>query len=225
MKRTKAIIFARKKAQAAVEMAIFGGVLLMVVGTLINYAETLTQQHHASMEAFRRALRRAHDDNGAVSYTLLKHKRNPTLGFNQRVSSAMQASASILWAKGVSEDFAYYDVDGNVLPLPRIEKTVEDNRGRKSDRDVPVSIYYQESSSKEDYSLIEKKNESNNLINTEKSSTQKDTIITKLFARFDWQKKSGAGHPPRYQYFKKPIYVIESKYNKTRNRKWLTPYE
>ena len=49
-------ILYNKRGQAAVEMAIFGVIVLMVFGTLLSYLQKLNDQQYIQMETFRQSL-------------------------------------------------------------------------------------------------------------------------------------------------------------------------
>lgn len=216
-----------RKAQAAAEMAIFGSVLLIVMGSFVNWAEVFTKNHHASMEAFRKALRFAHDENGNISYVLLKHKRNVAVlsPFGKNSSSAMQGSAAVSWIKGEPVDFSFYQIDNKLIELGQFEKVIQGERlTQRSDVKAPVSIYKTENFSQEDYNLLENKRETNDALITEKNADIDERIFTRLFVRFNRQRKPGKGKPPVYQYFSRPI-EVESVYSKKRKRLWLTPHK
>jgi hypothetical protein len=99
MKRTRSA----NSAQAAVELAIFGSLILLVFSVLLMYGQRLDSQQQVKMEAFRRALQKAYQRNGSVSYTLKKEERSFNLfgGFGQGQPSTVASSATVLWQKGM----------------------------------------------------------------------------------------------------------------------------
>ena len=222
----------RRKSQASAETAIFGSLLIFALGVLISYGQSLNQQHSLRMEAFRKALKKAHDTNGSVSYTILRHRRNldiqqPFKGGRNEVS----AGASVMWCRGAcgpegtkdEGNYAYYEVDGKVIKLPIIEKEVETDEGDEIDVKVPVEIYKVESESTEDYSLNFTKQESPENITTSKQVEVKDTVITTLYGRFNWRKNND--YPDEYEYDPAWEWRVVSQYNRNRARVWQTPHQ
>ncbi|MDD4955452.1 MAG: hypothetical protein PHP17_05395, partial [Candidatus Omnitrophica bacterium] len=57
-----------KRAQAMVELAILGPLLLMAVGFVVTYVCKLNNDQFELMEAFRYGLHKAHDKNKITSY-------------------------------------------------------------------------------------------------------------------------------------------------------------
>ncbi|MCD6539801.1 MAG: hypothetical protein J7K37_03775 [Candidatus Omnitrophica bacterium] len=214
----------RRKSQASAEMAIFGSLLIFALGVLISYGQSLNQQHSLKMEAFRKALRKAYDANASVSYTILRHKRNVDIQgpFAKGRRGEVNATSSVMWCRGVCENQAYYEVDGREIKLPRIEKEVEDDEGNESDVKVPVEIYKVESQSWEDYSSTFTKQESAENITTTETASIADTVVTKLYGRFNWRKSND--YPDDYEYDPAWYWEVTSQYNKERERVWVTPH-
>jgi len=91
-------------AQAAVELAIFGSLILLVFSVLLMYGQRLDNQQQVKMEAFRRAAQKAYQRNGSVNYMYKKEDRSLNLfgGFGQGQPSTVGSSASVLWQKGMA---------------------------------------------------------------------------------------------------------------------------
>ncbi len=67
--------FFRKKAQAMVELAILGPILLMALGIIATYVAKLNSDQWMLMSAFRNALVKAHDNNQIASYGTYDDRR------------------------------------------------------------------------------------------------------------------------------------------------------
>jgi type II secretory pathway pseudopilin PulG len=192
-----------KRGQAAVELAIFGTLILLVFSVLLMYGQRLDSQQQVKMEAFRRALQKAYERNGSVSYTLKKESRafNLFSGFGQGQPATVGSSASVLWQKGMSgnqgsdkaESFAYYAINDNEIGskgdgtgLPRYPKQQWTATGGQMLVYVPVSVWSEEQIRKEEYSGTMKKEESptGGIINT-RTSDLKDTVNVTLDTRID----------------------------------------
>jgi len=106
----------RRSAQACVEMAIFGSLIILVFSFLLSYIQRLHDRHYVTMEAFRRALQKANHNNAIVSYTIIETKRDVDLSTPYKgTRTSRSASASVYWAvPPVGEEptqLVYYKVD------------------------------------------------------------------------------------------------------------------
>lgn len=199
----------KKSGQAAVELAIFGSLILLVFSVLLMYGQRLDNQQQVKMEAFRRALQKAYERNGSVNYTLKKEGRTFNLfsGFGQGQPSTVASTASVLWQKGMpgvkadvdnpnygqrSEGFAYYAINdmevgsSDEKGLPRYVKIQKNITGADSEVWVTPSVYSEDQVRTESYSGAVKKEESpsGRIVNTRSSQLQ-DTIKTTLRVRVD----------------------------------------
>ena len=87
-----------KKSQALVEMAIFGTLILAILGSLLSYLQKMNEQQYVKQEAFRQALAKSDDVQSSVNYTVMTNKRNvsvhsPLVGDRGSYSSA----STVLW--------------------------------------------------------------------------------------------------------------------------------
>lgn len=97
-----------EKAQAVVELAVFGSIILMIFGVLLSYIQQFNSQQYISMEAFRRALERSCTYQGetsggagaSVQYTLVENRRQSDLSGGYRKGSpvTLSASSNVFWA-------------------------------------------------------------------------------------------------------------------------------
>ncbi|MCF7907286.1 MAG: hypothetical protein K9L86_00195 [Candidatus Omnitrophica bacterium] len=92
-------LFSNKKAQAMVEMAILGPIVLVAVGMLVTYIAKVNNDQYALMAAFRYALAKSHAENKAVAYGTWDDRRmadatSPILGKKTTSSGA----GYVLWA-------------------------------------------------------------------------------------------------------------------------------
>jgi len=94
-----------KAAQAMMEMAVLAPLLVMAVGIVVTYIAKLNGDQYQLMQAFRRALKKSHDDNKAVAYGTWDDRRqadasNPIIG--QKIASS--GSGAVMWAIPSVED-------------------------------------------------------------------------------------------------------------------------
>ena len=79
--------------------------LVLAVGIAVTYIAKLNGDQYQLMQAFRRALKKSHDDNKAVAYGTWDDRRqvdasNPIIG--QKISSS--GSGAVMWAIPSVED-------------------------------------------------------------------------------------------------------------------------
>lgn len=96
------------KAQAVVELAIFGSIILLVFGTLLSFMQRFNDQQYVQMEAFRRALEKgctylgetSEGAGASVQYTLITDRRHVELsgGFRKGSPTTLSASSNVFWA-------------------------------------------------------------------------------------------------------------------------------
>lgn len=217
-----------KSGQAAVELAIFGSLILLALSVLLMYGQRLDNQQQVKMEAFRRALQKAYERNGNVTYTLKKEGRilNLFSGFGQGQASTVGSTAAVLWQKGMpgnqadsddpdygdrSEGFAYSAINDTEIGSgpdgkgqPRYPKRQIAINGKEVTVWASPSIYNEEQVRQEVYSGTLKKVEtpSGGIVNTRIADLQ-DTLTTTPYVRLDIAKtdtRPGAVTPPNYVY-------------------------
>ncbi|MDD4953395.1 MAG: hypothetical protein PHG40_00625 [Candidatus Omnitrophica bacterium] len=124
-----------KKAQAVVELAIFGSIILVVFGILLSYVQRLNDQQYVQMEAFRRALEKACNTTAgaSVQYTLITDRHHADLngGLGKGSPTTVSASTNVFWAVPKAAE----DAKANSLIIFRIN---EDEKSRSYDEFVPV---------------------------------------------------------------------------------------
>ena len=111
-----------RKAQAVLEIGLFGSLILIVFSLLIGYIQRLNDDQYVLMSNFRNTLKKAHDDNAIVSYTTLEDRRHvdtnsPLQG--KRVS--LSSSNYVHWAVPVAGEKPnrsfYYKINEEELVL------------------------------------------------------------------------------------------------------------
>lgn len=232
----------KKSAQAAVEVAVFGTVLVFMLGVLISYGQSLNQTHYMKMLAFRKALAKAFVKCGSVSYTIARSKRNIDLQslFGKGRRGISSGSASLLWVKGVSTgSHGFYEMDGiyknnklepYVIELPQFKKKITGSNKKVL---APIEIYKTETYSQEDFAPWKRENElevnaikieSHNFITNRNTADIKDKIFTKFYARFQPSDKSDT-YDYGYEKHLPNQGEITMQYHKKKMRQWITPVE
>jgi len=112
--------------QALLELAIFGSILIMLLGVLISYGLRYSSQQRVMQLAFRRALRSAAESvqDGkptAASYMILtdKHISSPSDPFGIGSVTPIVASA------GVTRNYRMHETADNVNELPQVTVDVQ----------------------------------------------------------------------------------------------------
>lgn len=136
------------------------------------------------------ALRLAYQKNGSVSYSILKHHRGPSIfaNFRQGDRESITSASNVLWSKGDIEDFAYYQVNEDLVPIP----THRESRGGRDAR-VPDEVWNVQSGVNTRYSGEENKQEDSANITTRRSANLRDTVTTTLKIRYENNVEDGDG--------------------------------
>lgn len=207
-----------KKGQAAVELAIFGSLILVAFSVLLMYGQRLESQQQVKMEAFRKALQKAYQHNGSVNYTFKKEARSFNLfgGFGQGQPSTVSSTASVLWQKGMpgpqidprdedkQESYSYYAINDNEIKFDNYPKLQRNLMGKDVTVWVPASVYSEDQIRTETFTAAVRKQENAQQIVNVKSSDLSDTIDTTLHVRVDTSYDSNPHDKeaplPRYVY-------------------------
>lgn len=109
--------------QSILELAIFGSILLFVLGLLINYGLNLNYIQNLRMQTFRRALALAKERSASsrqVQLTVIKdlYLPNPSDKFGISESSPYTAGTSAVWSRYL---YAEYEDSKPKIDLPKID--------------------------------------------------------------------------------------------------------
>jgi len=216
-----------RKGQAILELAIFATIILFALSFLVTYGQRFELQQKLKMEAFRKALAKAYQQNSSVTYTLKQDTRlfNLLGGYGQGQQSSFGASASVMWQKGQAgpqaanpsdyTSYAYYEINGTMLGdpttgLPRFKKQVcgnnDQNCSSPTEVTVPVSVWKEEQQHAEDYAASTTRGEEQlgegkgKITNTRTGAITNDAVSYTLYTRQDMTKTSPyESKPPVYQ--------------------------
>lgn len=173
--------FQLRAGQAVTEMAIFGSVIFLCFGVLLSYAHNFTEQQTIQQQAFRLALQH-YEDNGFISYNIIKHYNMPNLGgaFRQGERGSVSAGNSVSWYIGEPESRSFYQINEDLQEIPR---------HKKDGVDTPDEVWNIKPESQTEYSAQELKQEDSEKIRTTRSSSNKDTVTTYLKTRYQTKEK------------------------------------
>lgn len=112
--------------QALLELTVFGAIIIMLLGVLINYGMRYNFQVQAMQEAFRKALEYAYystQDNkpALVSYIVIKDKHIPSPSSPFGIGSVIPISASA----SVTRDYHSQETASKISELPRLAIDIE----------------------------------------------------------------------------------------------------
>lgn len=210
----------RQKGQAAVELAVFGSLILVAFSVLLTYGQRLEMQQQLKMEAFRRALTKAYEKNSSVSYTLRKDARFFNLfgGYREGQASSIGASASVMWVKGNAGEmdtagddsyYAFYQINDTIIGdaengLKRYKKKVVTQTGKEVEMKSPVNIWKEDVHKQTEYASQSTRTEDSTGITIKDKPTLKETVTSTFHTRFDKSKgdpsKPNKRFPPKYVY-------------------------
>ena len=207
-----------RKAQAAAEMAIFGTLILILFSTILTYGQRFDFRQKVKMEAFRRALQESYYRNAGVSYSYKRHSRLTDLfsGFGQGQQKDAQASASVMWVKGMpgvqdDEDqvmhrsFSLYNINEHMIDLPKYPKLSIGRTGEDQTVWVPIGVSAEELMRRTKYSGVSTKEESEDEISTTRRGELSEELNITFQTRFDTA-TTDARENPLDQY---PTYISQ----------------
>jgi len=175
-----------QKAQAIVELGVFGSIILLIFGILLSYMQRLNDQQYTQMETFRTALQIAclggftpetgNDYGASAQLTLLQNRRHVDISNNFRKGSptSISASSSVFWAVPQVGD----------EPASRVYVKVNEDFSPdlfSKDEDAGVEDINTESETIFDENLV--KQETPGTITNTRSSSLQDTVTTALLAK------------------------------------------
>lgn len=191
-----------QKAQAIVELAIFGSLILLLFGVLLSFMERENDQQYVQMETFRRALEKACTYQGetsegagaSVQMTVMENKRHVDLssGFRKGSPSSSGYSANIFWAipkiGEQAENLIAYKINDDEKTWNYRDFIPEENDETRSFRIEDTSV---DASTNFDETII-KEEDAAKIVNTRKS-TLSDTMTTNI--NYSVRAKDGDNDP------------------------------
>jgi len=181
--------YKNQKAQAVVELAIFGSLILLLFGVLLSFMQRENDQQYVQMETFRRALEKACTYQGetsegagaSVQMSLMENRRHVDLasGFRKGAPSSSGYSANIFWAipkiGEQAENLIVYKINDDEKTWNYRDFIPEANDDTQSfrieDTSVDTATNFDETITKEE--------DAAKIINTRKS-TLSDTMTTNI---------------------------------------------
>lgn len=103
------------RGQALLELAIFGSLLILLLGALVNYGLNADSTQQSMMASFRKALSLA-PGPGRASVTVVRDKHFPNPAHPFAMGSVFPVSAS----SSVTRDFAMHETADNESELPKL---------------------------------------------------------------------------------------------------------
>ena len=127
------MILNHNKAQATTELAIFGSLILVCFAILISYGMSLQEQQILQQQTFRKALKKAYDDNAFVSYNVVKNPRTVNVfgRYGEGGRSSLTSGTSVNWNVGESAEMGYYQVNEDEMKISEGITYVEEDTGKR----------------------------------------------------------------------------------------------
>lgn len=162
-----------RKAQAVLELAILGAVIITAFAILISYSERYNREQSYMQQTFRAALKKAKEINNSVNWDARDFRRMPNVTNPMEIGELQQfaSSNSVLWSDGKLTDAdkpkAYFELNRNKIVEVPISPDLHYNETVSSSSSYTSAL----SSSTDFY-----KNESGGNITTTKTLNATDTI-------------------------------------------------
>lgn len=139
-------LYFNRSGQALLELAVFGSILIMLLGILVNYGLRYNNQVRAMQTAFRQGLKYAaesvkDDTPGSVSYLFLEDKHIPSPSDPFGIGSVIPVSASA----SVTRNYAAHKTADKIEELPRLAIDIKGGRcpgSRLSPKGSEPPCYY-----------------------------------------------------------------------------------
>lgn len=129
--RNKTYLFSNCKAQALLELAIFGSIILMLLGVLINYGLRYNYQQQAEQRAYRRALAKAYSltlSLPAFQISIAAAKgEDPVVGFLDYIRPFGSGSYVITEDKHIPDPANPWGI-GSVVPISASASVARDEQ-------------------------------------------------------------------------------------------------
>jgi len=108
------------KGQATTELAIFGSLILVCFALLISYGQSLQEQQILQQQTFRKALKKAYDENALVSYNVVKNPRTTNVfgRYGEGGRGSTSTGASVNWCLGEALEKSYYQINEDTVEIP-----------------------------------------------------------------------------------------------------------
>lgn len=112
-------MFGKRKAQAVLELAILGSLIIMAFSILISYSEKYNREQSYMQQTFRAALKKAQEINNSASWTTTDFRRMPNVTNPMEIGTLQQFGSgnSVLWSDGKkkgkeeTEPEAYFELN------------------------------------------------------------------------------------------------------------------
>ncbi|MDD4986875.1 MAG: hypothetical protein PHQ43_14090 [Dehalococcoidales bacterium] len=115
------------RAQATTELAVFGSLILICLAVLVSYGQSLQEQQILQQQAFRKALKKAYDENAFASYNIIKNPRTVNLfgGYGEGSRGGASSGASVAWCLGDPAEKNYYEINEDEIEVPTGTKIID----------------------------------------------------------------------------------------------------
>ena len=162
-----------RKAQAVLELAILGSLIITAFAILISYSEKYNREQSYMQQTFRAALKKAQNINNSANWATVDFRRMPNVTNPMEIGALQQFSSSnnVLWSDGKklagkeTEPKSYFQLNRtSIVQIPA-------SAGLYNTTEVISTDYVSNLNSGTDFNKTESSN-----ITTNKSLSATDTI-------------------------------------------------
>jgi hypothetical protein len=231
-----------KRGQSALEVTIFGIMLIIILYGMVSYGQRLSYQQQTKMSTFRAALNRAYKNNGVANY-LNRHNDYviSTEGYFRGRPVAVDSTASVLWQKGISGSYGTTDEQASTYlesskdfkalsttkPIDTVNRKYLNFDGTNRTLKTPYEIWKEDKLLDEAYELSTSKQESASGINYNRvgvlEGSAEDTFHFAVTSE-NYVYNPNAQLNPRYEFNqgKATLYTTQSRGD---SKSWQTPHD
>ncbi|MCK9432773.1 MAG: hypothetical protein PHS12_05770 [Candidatus Omnitrophica bacterium] len=169
------MILKRRNAQAVLELAILGSIIIAAFALAIKHSERYNRELSYMQQTFRATLKKAKEINNTASWQSVDFRRMPNVTNPMELGELEQFSSSnnVLWSDGKTEEGAEEEEGESWFELNRSEQTQIPNRDPLYNTTETTSFSF---SSNANSTTNFDKNEQGTRIVTHKSLNATDTI-------------------------------------------------
>jgi hypothetical protein len=210
-----------QKGQSVVELAIMGGIILMLFGIILSHIQRLNDQQYVEMETFRRALEKANTYRGvnsegagaSVQLTQMQNRRHSDLSPEFRKGSPSSAghSANVFWAvPKVGEEpdnLIVYKIneDEEVFKYNDLVPKVEVDKGEEQPYSFRIETTTVDSDT--DFTETTRKQETPGALTTTRESSLEDVVNTRI--TYTVRIKDNDNNPDNDPILKGPLELVD----------------
>ena len=229
-----------KRGQSALEVTIFGILLVIILYGMVSYAQRLSYLQQVKMRTFRAALNKAYEKNGVANFL---NRHNAVLisqeSYFKGHPAAVDSTASVLWQKGISGSKDTTDEQANTyiqstrqgqdlsiaIPIDTENRTYINFDGTNRTVKTPYGVWKEDKLWEEYYgSKVEKKESASGINYNKYGSTTVNADDTFHFSADTSVYDPNAKLKPKYE-FNKGKMPLNTTQSRGGYENWQTPHD